>query len=234
MSQLAPQFEQLPGREQERMEARERVVEYLEHFIANINSGALGVTGMIALVLVAIGLLSTMEASFNDIWGIRRGRSWISRVIHYWTAITLGPLVVFVALSVAVKYISSRRARWGRTALNGSLFLALILAFALLYRWMPDTKVSWKAVLVGGFVGAILWVLNSRFNVLFASRVVSASSIYGSLAVFPVFLIGMYISWMILLFGAQVAYAFQYRHACVQEKRIARVNQRGASSSHCG
>jgi membrane protein len=76
-------------------------------------------------------------------------------------------------------------------------------------------------------VAATLWILNSKLSVVFAARVVSASSMYGSLAVIPVFLIGIYVSWIILLFGAQVAYALQYRHACVQEKRNEGVSARG-------
>ena len=76
-------------------------------------------------------------------------------------------------------------------------------------------------------VGALLWILNGKFNVVFASRAVSASSIYGPLGVFPVFLIGIYVSWIIVLFGAQVAYAFQNRHACLQEKRNEAISARG-------
>ena len=98
-------------------------------------------------------------------------------------------------------------------------FVVLSLLFGLLYQLMPNTRVKWKAAILGAVVAASLWILNSNCSVVFASRVVSASSMYGSLAVIPVFLIGLYISWIILLFGAQVAYAYQHRHAYVREKR---------------
>jgi membrane protein len=97
----------------------------------------------------------------------------------------------------------------------------------LLYQLMPNTRVDWRAALVGGGVAALLWIANGNFNALFASKVVSASRIYGSLGAIPIFLLGMYLSWTILLFGAQVAYAFQNRRAYVQEKQAESVNQRG-------
>jgi membrane protein len=100
-------------------------------------------------------------------------------------------------------------------------------SFALFYKLMPNTRVKWRAALIGGVVGATLWLLNSKFNVAFASRVVAASTIYGPLGVVPVFLIGMYISWLIVLFGAQVSYAFQNRRAYLMEKLAEGTNQRG-------
>jgi membrane protein len=123
--------------------------------------------------------------------------------------------------------VALARGPLGRLVFDFTLFLGLCFAFALLYRYMPNTKVNWKAAIAGGFIGALLWVLNSKFSVLFASRVVSADKIYGSFSVFPVFLIGLYVSWLIVLFGAQVTYAIQNRHAYIQEKRSAAMNQRG-------
>jgi membrane protein len=277
IDQVAPQLERLPGAEADKTEAREQVIEQIEGFIGNIRSGALGMTGTIALVLVAIGMLSTIEGAFNDIWGVARGRSWVSRVVHYWTVITLGPLVLVMAVGLlvsaelltepeaereaaeagavtsetAVRAAEGDEARveggmmselWsgavrnlrmlgrspvGRAALNFLPFVVLSVCFGLLYQLMPNTRVWWQAALVGGLVGALLWILNSKLSVLFASRAVSASKVYGPLGVFPVFLIGMYVSWLILLFGAQVAYAFQHRNAYLLEKRFENISQRG-------
>ena len=109
-------------------------------------------------------------------------------------------------------------------------FLPLVvlwLAFALVYQLVPNTKVRFSAALVGGVVGGSLWHLNNVFGFLYVSRVVSNSKIYGSLGLVPVFMIGLYFSWLILLFGAQVAYAFQNRKAYLQDKLAENVNQRG-------
>jgi membrane protein len=215
-------------------EASQKVVEQIKSFIANVHSGALGLTGTVALVFVAIGLLSTIEATFNDIWGVTRGRNWFVRIIHYWAAITLGPLVVILAMGLAVgSQFQVAQDFIEETPLIGGLMFKLIPffvlsgSFMLLYQLMPNTKVHWKAALVGGGVAGALWLINGNFNALFASRVVSASKIYGSLSAIPIFLFGLYLSWTILLFGAQVAYAFQNRRAYVQEKQAESVNQRG-------
>src|SRR5438552_1990338 len=215
-------------------ETSRKVVGQIKSFIANVHSGALGLTGSIALVFVAIGLLSTIEATFNDIWGVTRGRNWFVRIIHYWAAITLGPLIIILAMGLAVgSQFQVVQDFIQETPIVGGLifklvpFFVLSGAFMLLYQLMPNTKVHWKAALVGGVVAGVLWVANGSFNALFASRVVSASKIYGSLSAIPIFLFGLYLSWTILLFGAQVAYAYQNRRAYVQEKQAESVNQRG-------
>ena len=99
--------------------------------------------------------------------------------------------------------------------------------FALVYQLVPHTKIHFRAALVGGIVGGTLWHLNNVFGFLYASRIVSYSKVYGSLGLVPVFMAGLYFSWLILLFGAQVAYAFQNRHAYLQDKLVENVNQRG-------
>ena len=215
-------------------EASQKVVATIQSFIANVHSGALGLTGTVALVFVAIGLLSTIEATFNDIWGVPHGRNWFMRVIHYWAAITLGPLVVVLVMGLAVgsKFQVAQDFMEETPVIGGLIFklipfFVLCGSFMLLYQLMPNTKVHWKAALVGGMVASALWVANGNFNALFASRVVSASKIYGSLSAIPIFLFGLYLSWTILLFGAQVAYAYQNRRAYLQEKQAESVNQRG-------
>ena len=234
VDQLAPQLEQVPGTEEEKLGARRKVVEQIQNFIANINSGALGLTGTAGLLFIAIGLLSTIEATFNDIWGVARGRNWFVRVIHYWAAITLGPLLIVLVMGLAigpkfqgVQNLIQDTPLVGRLTFKLVPHLVLCGSFMLLYQLMPNTRVHWKAALVGGMVAGVLWVVNSNFNALFASRVVSASRIYGSLGAIPILLFGLYLSWTILLFGAQVAYAYQNRRAYLQEKQAESVNQRG-------
>jgi membrane protein len=87
--------------------------------------------------------------------------------------------------------------------------------------------VKWQAALVGGAVGGILFHLNNLVSVLYVSRVVSNSKIYGSLGLVPVFMIGLYFAWLILLFGAQVAYAYQNRASYLEQRQVENINQRG-------
>jgi membrane protein len=213
---------------------RAEVVGKITDFIGNIRSGTLGLTSFIALLFVAISLLRTIEAAFNDIWGVNRGRGWLRSSVQYWAAITLGPVVLVLAIGLSTSPHFERTAQvLGRLGLAGALclqavpFVVVSLAFALFYQLMPNTRVRWSAALLGGLVGGCLWQLNNLFNVLYVSRVVSYSHIYGSLAAIPLFLIGLYFSWLIVLFGAQVAYAIQNRRAYLDEKLAEGVNQRG-------
>ena len=213
---------------------RTEVVTKITDFIANIRSGTFGVTSTIALVFVAIGLLRTIEAAFNDIWGVTRGRGWFLSLVQYWTVITLGPVIMVCAVGLtSSQYIAKSAAILHELGWLGLLVLKILpfaiasLAFAGFYALMPNTRVHWESAVVGGAVGGCLWQFNNLFNVIYVSRVVSYSRIYGSLGIIPLFLVGLYFSWLIVLFGAQVAYAFQNRQAYLQERQAEGVNQRG-------
>ena len=231
---IAPQLNLDPKGGAQAVENRRHVVKNITDFIANTQSGKLGTTGMIGLVFVAIMLLSNIEATFNDIWGVGRGRSWVLRVVNYWAAITLGPILFAVAigLSASAQLQTAQDFIMG-TPVVGRLifkvvpFLVPCAGFTVFYKLMPNTRVTWLAALVGGVLGGVLWQLNNIFNVVYVSNVVTYSKIYGSLALVPVFLLGLYFSWLILLLGAQVGYAFQNREIYLQERQAENVNQRG-------
>jgi len=231
VEQVSPQLGLIPGG-MEGYDAREDTATKIRGFIENLNSGTLGVTGTIGLIFIAISLLATIEAAFNEIWGVERGRNWITRLVHYWAAITAGPfLILATILMVGAQFQavqSSADTLWlGHFLLKLSPWLLLSGAFMLFYQTMPNTKVQWQASLIGGVVGGLLWHLNGQFNIFFASRIITTSKLYGSLSVLPVLLIGLYFSWLILLFGAQVAYAFQNLESYLQERAAEGVNQRG-------
>jgi membrane protein len=214
--------------------AQKEAAERIHEFIQNTRSTTLGVVGMLLLVFVAFRMLANIEQTFNDIWGVTRGRNWLSRIILYWATITLGPLLLVAAIGLGgSSHLHAVRNFVDQSSFIGGLifkFLPLVLIcllFALTYQLVPNTKVNFSAALVGGVVGGTLWQLNSVFGFLYVSRVVSNSKIYGSLGLVPVFMAGLYFSWLILLFGAQVAYAFQNRKAYLQDKLVENINQRG-------
>ncbi len=222
------------GQDERYVTARKQVTDTINGFIRNTRSKTIGVTGTVLLFFVAISMLSRVEETFNDIWGVERGRGWFRRIVQYWAVITLGPVLLVVALGLASgPHLASTRRLLAAMPMAGEMLfivlpvVVLCVAFALLYMLMPNTKVHWQAAAVGGLVGGVAWHLNNLFSVFYVSRVVSNSRIYGSLGLVPVFMIGLYVGWLILLFGAQVAYAFQNRAAYFQEKRIESINQRG-------
>lgn len=225
----------IPAGENERiLTAQKKAAIQIHGFIKNIRSGTLGTISMLALVYVAIRLLASIEATFNDIWGVTRGRSWLWRIVLYWTTITLGPLLIVGALGLsggshfeATKHFVEKMPFIGNLIFKLVPLVVLWFTFTLVYLLVPNTKVKFHAAFIGGIVGATLWHLNNVFGFLYATRVVTYSKMYGSLGLVPVFMAGLYLSWLILLFGSQVAYAIQNRASYLQEKLVENVNQRG-------
>jgi membrane protein len=232
---MAPQLGLSETRDpEEAAKNRSAVVQNIMSYIENINSGKLGATAAILLVFVGISLLSTIEATFNDMWGVTRGRPWTQRIIQYWAVLSLGPLFVVTALALTTSTQFSRVNRLIEASpfVAGFIFkllpvFVLIIFLTLFYKLIPNTRVLWMPALVGGLVGGILLQMNSLFSVIYLSKVVGYSKVYGSLGAVPIFLIGMYFSWLIVLFGSQVGYAYQNRLAYLQEREAESVNQQG-------
>jgi len=219
---------------EEGIKARKAMARYIHDFIQNTRSGALGVTGSVLLIFAAISLLSRIEVTFNDIWGVSTGRNWFTRIVLYWGVLSLLPLLLVVALGLATgsHWQSTRKLLITMPFVGNLIFelapvIILCLTFAAFYMLMPNTKVHWRAALAGGVAGGLMFHINNALSFIYVSRVISNSRIYGSLALVPVFMIGLYCAWLILLFGAQVAYAYQNRRAYLEEKQVENINQRG-------
>ncbi len=216
------------------VDARKAAAKHINEFIQKTRSGTLGATGMVLLLWAVHSLLARIEETMNDIWGAPRGRNWLARVLNYWAAITLGPMVLAFGLGLASgpRFAGVRHFVESMPFISGLVFnllplLLLWLAFTFFYQLMPNTKVRFGAAAIGGLVGGALWLGNNLLGSLYISRVVTNFKIYGSLGLVPVFMLGLYFSWLILLFGAQVAYAWQNRQVYLQDRSAENVNQRG-------
>ncbi len=214
--------------------AKQRAAAQIRHFIQNAYSGTLGTVGVLVLLWTAIVMLTRVEETFNDIWGVTRGRNWLSRVVLYWSTITLGPLLLVGAVGLA----SGTHFQKTRELINVVPLMSVVVSqllpvvlvsvtFALFYKLMPNTKVHFGAAFVGGLLAGTAWHLFNQFTIYLGSRAVTASKIYGGLALLPLLMVGLYAVWVIVLFGAQVAYAFQNRESYLQERLAENVNQRG-------
>jgi membrane protein len=217
-----------------RANMQKEIARQLHSFVQNTQSNALGVTGVIVFLVIAIGMLSRIEETFNDIWGVARGRNWLRRIVLYWTTITLGPLLLLTALGLAgsahfqtVKHYFEQMPWFGNFIFKLLPLVVLWFAFALIYLLVPNTKVKFSAAFAGGAIAGTLWHLNNAFGFLYVSGAVMKSNIYGTIGLVPVFMISLYFSWAILLFGAQFAYAFQNRASYLQDKLADNINQRG-------
>ncbi len=199
---------------------RPELEQMIDGFIAGSRNGAVGAVGAITLIIIVLQLFTSVETSFNEIWGVRRGRSWVMRIVLYWTVLTLGAVLFFAALTGlsagAVFNAFEARIPYGAEVVAllkfflpaGSL-LILVAMLTIFYRTIPNTRVWWRAALIGALVVAALLVLNNFLAFLYLKRVVLQKSLYGSLGLLPILMFGLYVFWFFVLLGGQVSYAVQ-------------------------
>lgn len=206
-----PQLQYLSA--DEAASARQDTFGRIQEAINRINAGALGAFGALTLVSVGIFLLSAIENALNDIWGIQIARRLARRIVYYWAGVTLGPLFLFLAIGIT----GSNAVAAVLGHLPGAFVVRLfwrILPLAilstglmLLYWTMPNTTVPAKAAALGGVTAGTLLQLNNVASAVYFSQVLHYSKVYGSLGAIPVMMVGLYLSWMIVLYGAEVARA---------------------------
>jgi membrane protein len=196
------------------------MVQIINNFIASSRSGTAGLIGILTLFVIVIGLFTTIENTFNDIWGVRRGRSLAARIVYYWSVITLGALLFFASLTLlsagAFMNVFFEKIPLGAQLKSffvwllpsGSVFLLVIL-LTLFYRFVPHTRVKWGAALLGAIIVTALLFLNNYLAFLYFKRVVLSKSLYGSVSIVPILMIGLYIFWFFVLVGGQITYAVQ-------------------------
>ncbi len=172
---------------------------------------SVGSVGLLLLVLTALALMATIDRTLNTIWRVREMRSLGRRVLIYWSAATLVPLLLGVGLSVTSLAISASRGVLGGIP-GGVGLLFDTLGFALLagamtglYHLVPNTHVRWRHALAGGLFVAIVFELAKRGLAWYLVKVPTYSLVYGAFATVPILLIWIYVSWVIVLFGAVIA-----------------------------
>ena len=216
--------------------AQKEAAKSIHDYIQNAQNGKYGLSGigMILFVLIAMAMLRRVEETFNDIWGVTQGRKWWRQLSTHFTIITFVPVVLVAATIMAnghylhaTNYLVEKMPFFGWLILQTLPLIVLWFTFALFYLLAPNTQVKFSAAFIGGVVAGTLWHLNNIFAFLYVSRVITNSQIYGKLGLVPVLMLGLYFSWVIILFGAQVAYAYQNRAVYLQDKIADNVNQRG-------
>ncbi len=189
----------------------EVVQSYVQQFLQQA-SGLTG-PGIAFLVLVAVMLMDTIDGVLNGIWRVRRRRRWLSQFLVYWSVLTLGPLLLAVSIIVS-SYLISLPLLTGVDpggTLRGMIlsmmpFLSTTVALALLYVLVPNRLVPFRHGLLGAALAALLFELAKRSFTLYVANVPTYATIYGALAVIPLFLVWIYVSWVVVLLGAEVAY----------------------------
>ncbi len=170
-----------------------------------------------ALIIIAVFLLHTIEGAFNDIWHVQQKRRFLYKFVVFWAVVSLGPVLIGASIYLSWSVIPYLRSVPGLQALSklvGLLPLLIsIIVFYLTYYFLPNARVRWSSALAGAVVAAILWELAKRGMYLYAFLVVPYSKIYGSLGLALIFMLWLFLTWVIVLFGAEVSYTSQNLHA---------------------
>ncbi len=186
-------------------------------------------TGVLsALVFVYLGLLVVMqlEDTFNDLWSVRRSRAWYSQLLKFSPGLVLGPGCIILAFAltkgVYLAGISEHLQEMGWAVNTLVPLLFAIAGLTVLYKLIPNTHVPWSAAAWGGLMAGILWQLNHAASALYVSHVVVEEGWYekiygGSMSLLPVFMLAVYFTWLILLYGALVAARAQYHSTPLRE-----------------
>lgn len=186
-----------------------QVLGYLTQFAKQANK--LGVAGLAVLLVTAIALILTIDRTLNGIWRVKKPRPLAQRVLIYWAAITLGPLVLGASLAVTSYVISGSRGVVGdmpgglRVLLDVLQFFLLAGGMAALYHYVPNTFVRWGHAWAGGLFVAAGIELAKKVLGLYLSNVPTYSLVYGAFATLPILLVWIYVAWIIVLMGAVIA-----------------------------
>ena len=203
-------------------EVVEQIMTFASRMLENTKGGLLAGVGVVILLWTVMQLLSNVELSFNEIWQVGKGRTWLRKITDYFVIMLFAPILVILAGSMTV-VISGQL----ENLVTGYDFLQTIgpfihflvrmipytliwLLFTFVYMIMPNTKVSFKSALVAGIIAGTSFQLLEWVYINFQVGVSRYNAIYGSFAALPLFMIWVNTSWLITLVGAEVAYANQY------------------------
>lgn len=182
--------------------------------------------GMIVLLVTALAMMSTIESTFNVIWRIKRRRPFIVRFLVYWAVLTLGPVLIGVSIFVTSYLVSLPLLSQSVASLGlGTLLLGVLplvtttVAFVMFFKLIPYRPVPLQHALIGGLAAAALFELAKRGFALYVTSFPGQQTIYGAFAIAPIFLIWIYLSWVIVLLGAEITQCLTTYAAASSRKR---------------
>ncbi|MDX2016674.1 MAG: YihY/virulence factor BrkB family protein [Planctomycetota bacterium] len=204
--------------------SRARLDEFITGIVARVREvkfSAIAIVGLLALIYAAITLIVEMEDAFNQIFRAPEGRSWVRRLTEYWTLLSLGPLLLVATFAVS-ETARQKIGSWTSQMNLGDLginpiavtaFLITVLISTsllfILYTAVPNTRVRVWPALVGAFASAVLWEAAKWGFTQFVVYSASYAKFYGTLALLPMFMLWIYITWFIILLGLVLAYSIQ-------------------------
>ena len=204
---------------------QKEVLDQILGYVENTDVKALGSIGLVFLIWTVVKTLGTIERSFNEIWGVTQHRSYFRKFTDYVSVLVTAPLLLVAAMSLTGFLQSDVLGRYpwlglpARIAIRLMPFLGTWVAFAAVYMFMPNTSVRLRSALVGGVIAGTIWQLAFWGYTTFQVGMAKYNAIYGTFAALPIFMVWLYMSWTIVLFGAEVAWATQSVGAYWEQRR---------------
>ena len=195
------------------------LINFIERMIKSTRSGAVGLVGSLMLIIIVIQLFVVIEKTFNIIWGVRRGRPLIKRIVFYWTMLSLGAVLGFAAVSTLTATTIAEF--FGKLPLGSHVVklldiiapivssAILVLLLGIFYRFIPNTRVRWMPALIGALFVSVCLFLNNYLSFIYINRVIQAQSLYGSISIIFILIFGLYVFWLLILLGGQITYSVQ-------------------------
>lgn len=182
-------------------------------FFTGTHKGSITLISILIVIWAALALLSTIERAFNNIWHVGRPRSFLHRIINYWALLTLGPLLLGAGIYLTATFSPlgqlQRRLLSVTAPIVGSYLIATI-AFFLLYFILPNTKVKAGPAIWGAAVAALIWIAAKNTFSLYVTVYKPYSTVYGVMALIPITVLWIFITWLIVLFGLQLTFTTQH------------------------
>jgi membrane protein len=195
------------------------ITDQLMRLVNNVNGSVLGGIGLAFFVYTAISMVQKIEESFNYVWYVSEPRNFARRFTEYMLVLLIGPVLIMVALGAIASLQNEAIVQWlADTTVFGPVFaatsqltpfLVVTVVFSFLYYYMPNTDVRIGPALVGGLAGGVMWAAVGMLFAAFVTNSVRTQAIYASFAIAIITLIWLYLNWLILLIGAQLAFYFQ-------------------------
>jgi membrane protein len=199
-----------------------------QEFLKTINNGVMTMTGLIFIILILFQMLLLLEYNFNEIWQIKKERSWYRKIISYPLAIFIGPVIFMMFISIGIGVLAEFQNLIIANPIfspilpliNGISLLSLViikiiphlvlwLLLFVLYTFLPNTKVKILPALIGSFIATICFLGIQIIYIYLQINLIKYNTIYGSFAAIPFLLISIQWSWTIILYGSQLTYSIQ-------------------------
>jgi len=195
------------------------ITDKLMMLVNNVNGSVLGSIGLAFFIYTAISMVQKIEESFNYVWYVSKPRSFSRRFTEYMLILLFGPVAIAIALGALASLQNEAIVQWAaHNAVLGPMFsatskltpfLVVTAVFTALYKYMPNTEVRIRSALVGGLTGGFLWAALGMIFAAFVANSARTQAIYASFAIAVTTLLWLYLNWLILLIGSQLAFYFQ-------------------------